>query len=339
MIPRILRSIAATTCLAACVLLAAVVLVGCGSSGAEEGQTADLLKAQRFTERFHNYYTALAEGYVSGFVCAPGDLPPNQGAAGIHLGNYRLIRDGKLDVTQPDILIYLPTETDYRLVALEYVVPDHGQKPPKLFGQTLARFDASNTPGFKTALPPGSPPLVYYLHVWLNESNPRGFFADSNPRLRCPPPPHVFSGPGPVVGGAASGHLPKSAGPATGDFLHLSIDAGIDPRFGPTGRFDINHLNATTGQVVTKLHGVVKCLKVQGKTAMASAVITKGSVPALPGYDPAGETMAVTIKDLGRGKYTFAIDLSFLPPRHQIRPCQPVTTDIVKVERGFFVIR
>src|SRR6266545_3545425 len=251
MIPRILRSIAATTCLAACVLLAAVVLVGCGSSGAEEGQTADLLKAQRFTERFHNYYTALAEGYVSGFVCAPDDLPPNQGAAGIHLGNYRLIRDGKLDVTQPDI----------------------------------------------------------------------------------------FSGPGPVVGGAASGHLPKSAGPATGDFLHLSIDAGIDPRFGPTGRFDINHLNATTGQVVTKLHGVVKCLKVQGKTAMASAVITKGSVPALPGYDPAGETMAVTIKDLGRGKYTFAIDLSFLPPRHQIRPCQPVTTDIVKVERGFFVIR
>ena len=132
-------------------VVAALVAAGCG--GSSGSQTTDLLAAQQGADRYKNYYTALADDYISGLVCATGDLLPSEGAAGVHLGNYQLIRDGKLDVRKPEILVYIPTETDYRLVAVEYVVPDTGQDAPTLFGQKFTHFNASGTPGFTRASP------------------------------------------------------------------------------------------------------------------------------------------------------------------------------------------
>ena len=329
---------------AAVLVLVAALVGGCSddddySKFAFESSKFDDIRAA--TKRYRDIHVALGEGYVSGLVCAPGDLPPSKGAAGVHLGHYGLIRDRELDERKPEVLIYMPTETDYELVAAEYVLPDRGQLAPKLFDREFARFDATDTPGFRAALPPGEPPLAWFLHSWIYKRNPRGVFADSNPRLRCPPPGPPFEGPGPATGGAAAGTLPKSAGPSAGDFLHLSLQAGIGEA-GPTGRFDINHLDDQTKGVVTKLHGVIKCVKVRGKTAFVSGVVTEGSVPANPQLEPAGESVAITVKDRGNNRYSFAIDLAFLPPRHEIRPCQPVSTDVVKVDgrkSGSFVVR
>jgi hypothetical protein len=317
-------------------------LSACGSKDAYADTAFDSKQfkdVRSYTDRYKEYRVALSDHYSSGFVCATGDLPAEAGAAGVHLGNYALIRDHQVDPYRPEILIYMPTETDYRLVAVEYVVPDYGQKAPRVFGTEMHRVDATNIPGFKLALPPGEPPFAYYLHAWLYEKNPRGVFADGNPNLRCPPPPPVFNGPPPAVGGSAAGLLPESAGPSFGDFLHLDLSAGIDPQFGPVGRFDINHLNAQTGMVITKLRGRVLCLNSDGITAHVSAVITWGTIPSRPTFDPAGHKMAVTITKLPTGQQTFAIDLDFLPPAHTIPDCEPVDTDIVRITDGNFVVR
>jgi hypothetical protein len=291
-----------------------------------------------YTDRFKEYRVALAEHYTSGFVCASGDLPPDQGAAGVHLGNYNMIRDHVLDPKRPEILIYMPTETDFKLVAVEYVVPDYGQKAPTVLGAPMHRVNATDIPGFKLALPPGQPPFAWYIHMWLYEKNPRGLFADGNPNLRCPPPPAAFQGIPPAVSGSAAGYLPESAGPATGDFLHLDINAGIDKDYGPYGRFDINHLDAKTGLVITKLHGRINCIKTEGPTAWASGVITWGTIPSRPTFDPAGHGFAVTIRKKQSGEETFAIDLDFLPPQHQIPGCEQVDTDVVPITDGNFVM-
>ena len=315
----------------------------CGSDDAYGDSNIDAKpykEIRKYTDRYKEFRVALGDHYSSGFVCASGDLPPDQGAAGVHLGNYALIRDHDIIPEKPEILIYMPTETDYKLVAVEWVVPDYGQKkPPKLFGQEFHRVDATDIPGFKLSLPPGEPPYAYYLHAWLYEENPRGMFADGNPNLRCGAPPPVFSLPPPAVGGAGSGLLPADSGPAYGDFLHLTISAGVDPQFGVVGRFDINHLNSKTGMVNTKLHGRPTCIRVDGYTAYVTSVITWGKIAARPGFDPSGHKMSVTISRDERGQQTFAIDLDFLPPAHEIKDCQPVTTDVVKVTDGTFVVK
>ncbi len=324
------------------VTLTLLLLAACGSS--DDYSLGDLdahqfKQVRSYTDRFQELRVALSEGYESGFICASGDLPPDQGAAGVHLGNYALVRDGKLDANKPEILIYLPTVTDYELVAVEYVVPDHGQKAPTMFGQKFGRVDATNLAGFKLALPPGEPPFAYYLHVWLYDDNPRGTFADGNPERRCGTPEPVFNGPSPAIGGAASGRLPLDAGPSAGDFLHLVVSAGIDDINGAVGRFDINHLDFRSGRVITKLHGRINCLKVTGKTSYMSGIITWGTIPGLPVFDPAGHKWAATVRDDGKGHQTFAIDLDFLQPSHDIGTCQPVNTDVVSVLNGNYTIR
>lgn len=88
----------------------------------------------------------------------------------------RKIYDAKLDVTQPEMLIYAPDAAGKpdRLVGVEFVVPftllPSTEKPPRLFGQELRRHEE-----FK----------YWYLHVWAWKHNKAGLFSDWDPSIRC----------------------------------------------------------------------------------------------------------------------------------------------------------
>lgn len=109
---------------------------------------------------------------------------PELGAMGFHAGNEALV-DAEISVLEPEALVL---DGEDNVVAVEYIVPDEGQTPPELFGQTFQEG------------PPGS----FGLHVWLID-NPSGTFAPFNPELTCPegslPPPEAL----PETGGGSVG--------------------------------------------------------------------------------------------------------------------------------------
>jgi hypothetical protein len=85
---------------------------------------------------------------------------------GIHYVNGNLVGDGKLDPSRPVALMYEPRNGKLELVGVEYIV-------------MAGAWDAGN----KT--PPTLIPAFYTLHVWAWKPNPRGVFADWNPRVSC----------------------------------------------------------------------------------------------------------------------------------------------------------
>lgn len=124
-----------------------------------------------------------------------------EGAMGIHAPNLALIGDQVLDLTRPELLLYLrKPEGGYRLLGVEYfqtarlrdpatndVAPWFSQQPwpsnytvvtptPTLFGQQ-----------FQGPMPGHTPTMPWHwdLHVWVWAHNPSGMFAEWNPSLRC----------------------------------------------------------------------------------------------------------------------------------------------------------
>ena len=77
-----------------------------------------LREARRATRAFRDVDAARAAGYAPASECA---TDPKYGGMGIHYANEKLIADGKLDITRPEILVYQPTADGHlRLGALEY---------------------------------------------------------------------------------------------------------------------------------------------------------------------------------------------------------------------------
>ena len=124
-------------------------------------QEAQIQAAREATGRYHNFDNAVADGYVdTGLPCIDGQ-------------GYHYIRPDLLDtydVTQPTALLY---DTKFRLVALEWVTPVEAVDGvrPVLFEETYHG-------------PVLDPPL-FVLHVWAQQCNPDGVFADANPNVTC----------------------------------------------------------------------------------------------------------------------------------------------------------
>jgi hypothetical protein len=120
---------------------------------------------------------AIAAGYTNAGVCVSG---LDEGAMGVHFGKGELF-DGELNAEEPEILVYEPRNGQFRLVAVEYVVfvdawDPFNQGPPSLLGQL---FHYNGSPNRFRGAP------AYELHVWAWKENPRGMFADWNPRVSC----------------------------------------------------------------------------------------------------------------------------------------------------------
>jgi hypothetical protein len=151
-------------------------------SGKIAPQTRELLgQVRKATRRYRDVAVAKAAGYEAAKTCAED---PKYGGMGIHYANPKLLADGVLDPTRPEVLVYQPAR-DGRLSlgAVEYFLPDADQDldtnedQPSLFGLPFDGPMLGHEPGM---------PKHYDLHVWLYKHNPAGLFAAWNPTVRCP---------------------------------------------------------------------------------------------------------------------------------------------------------
>lgn len=129
-----------------------------------------MVAAKQATAKYHNFQTALDDGFVQLSPCVS---VPGLGAMGFHFGNFGRIMNSNVDAAEPEVLLYIPDEDGtMRLVGLEYVVPAPlVPSAPTLFGQTYTYSPQRN---------------AYELHVWAWRNNPSGTFAPFNPKLNCP---------------------------------------------------------------------------------------------------------------------------------------------------------
>jgi hypothetical protein len=142
------------------------------SRAAADGRAdnTDLAALRAATARFHRYEVARDANYT--FLFMDMCMSSSVGGMGYHYVNTALL-DGTVDVATPEALLYEPgTNGQLRLVGVEYVIPKSAwtsSTPPVLFGKSfvLNAFD------------------LWALHVWAWEDNPRGLYADWNPRVTC----------------------------------------------------------------------------------------------------------------------------------------------------------
>jgi hypothetical protein len=163
-------------------------------------------EVRELTTRYQDVKVALADGYIpdpSG-MCVAATMegrPAEEGAMGVHylrpdlLGisgppNPRVNGTGThTDFRQPAILIYEPqADGSVQLVAVENLVfmkawEDAGRtSPPTFQGHAFNRM--VDDPATKLDEAHNFEPH-YDLHVWLYRENPKGMFAQFNPKASC----------------------------------------------------------------------------------------------------------------------------------------------------------
>ena len=167
--------------IASIALVSVVAMLGAAAAAAgndDEGRNLGAVRAA--TTPFHNLDIAMAAGYGPVKGCAQ---KPGVGAMGQHYVKGDLVGDPDLDELRPEALVYEPRKGGgYQLVAVEYIVlkdawhAAFGKNPPKLFGKRLTLIPAPNAYDL---------PDFYEIHLWTWKSNPKGLFADWNPRVSC----------------------------------------------------------------------------------------------------------------------------------------------------------
>ena len=147
------------------------------SSGTDASSSALVAQVREATATFRD--VNLAIGYEPFGGCVSG---PDAGAMGVHFVNPAFLLDGKLNVNEPEALIYEFKDGRARLVGVEYIVlaaqwdAGHSEPPvpPVLEGQLFHFVESPN----RFRLDP-----FYELHVWAWRDNPNGAFVDWNPRV------------------------------------------------------------------------------------------------------------------------------------------------------------
>ena len=150
---------------------AAVFMVIVAAVPASAEKVDDLADVRHATNQFRSLMQADRAGYVPFLPCFDA---PGVGGMGQHFLNEPLL-DGIIEATKPEVLVYEPHQDGYKLVAVEYVVPQAlwtGDHAPMLFGEP---FHPNATLG------------IWALHAWIWRDNPLGVHEDYSPNVRmCP---------------------------------------------------------------------------------------------------------------------------------------------------------
>ena len=156
----------------AATLGAALALAVLPAAPAGATDRALLAQARQATVQFHNLQAALDVGYVQFLPCFDDGV-----AAGMGQHFAMLPLDDAIDPLHPEVLVYEPHNDGYKLVALEYVVPQNEDlwtdaNPPMLFDEHFHRNDDLG---------------IWALHAWIWRGNPGGVHDDFSPNVRmCP---------------------------------------------------------------------------------------------------------------------------------------------------------
>jgi hypothetical protein len=163
-------------------------------------------EVRQLTTRYQDVKVALADGYIpdpSG-MCVAATMegrPAEEGAMGVHYVRPDLLgitgppnprvsgTSTYTDFRQPAILIYEPqADGSNTLVAVENLVfiksweaAGH-TSPPTFQGHSFNRMQ--DDPATELDEAHGFEPH-YDLHVWLYRENPKGMFAQFNPKVKC----------------------------------------------------------------------------------------------------------------------------------------------------------
>ena len=125
---------------------------------------------QRVTARYHNFSAAIDDEFV---LLHPCEVRGNEGPVGTVYVNMERLMDGVIDPESPDALIYEPArDGSLHLVGVEFAIPKAlaGGEPPTFLGNTFQSEDEFG---------------VFALHAWVWRNNPKGLFAETNPRVSC----------------------------------------------------------------------------------------------------------------------------------------------------------
>ena len=137
-------------------------------------QGSVLAEARAATAQFHDVNVAIAAGYAQATQCLAGE--------GIRYRKQSLIFDGVIDVTEPELLLYVPlNDGTVRLAAVQYFIPS------ALWDATHSSAPSLGEQPFvdRRSPPFGAPMPNYSLIAWVWMHNPAGTYALLNPRVTC----------------------------------------------------------------------------------------------------------------------------------------------------------
>ena len=155
------------------------VVVGVTPSQEQAKGGALVRTVREATERFQDVEVAKSEGYALQFGCVSGS---DSGAMGMHFVNGKLVGDGELDPTKPEIVIYEPQPNgQLKLIGADFLVLADAWNakhagPPEMMGQLFHLFEAPNRFGL---------PAFYTLHVWAWKESPTGSFVNWHQNVSC----------------------------------------------------------------------------------------------------------------------------------------------------------
>jgi hypothetical protein len=138
------------------------------------------------------------------------------------------------------------------------------------------------------------------------------------------------------VTGSGTAVFPPETGPVAGDTEEISVDARIAADGSVKGRFKVVHRLASGG-ISGNVSGDVTCLTIVGNTALLSGFITNGKLPGVPGVDPIGAKVALSIVDNGDVADAVGVDSSFAPFPHEVVDCANVFAFLV-ISSGDFSV-